>query len=157
MKNVSYLRALNWSHTSTRDKPGRVALLGRFTIQLRLPSANMDVVWSYLFDYPEPINVALIVNMAFTLLFCILSFGMDNTSMFDQYWCMAPVFIAFYYALSEHSGPLCTRKILVLAAVTIWAVRLFSLFWLKETRPGEESGGTPFLDRRPCFSHRSRC
>jgi hypothetical protein len=126
---------------------GRHKLPASAATFIRFSSPTMSMyqhVMDFLFNYPQPINVALAGNMAAALLFCVISFGMDNTSMFDQYWAMAPVPIAFYYAFNESaafalSG---TRKILVLAAVTIWAVRLFALWFLKDERP-DDSGGTP--------------
>lgn len=98
---------------------------------------------TWLFDYPEPINVALVGNLAAATLNFVVSYSMDNSSWFDQYWAMAPVPIALYYAFNEHSmweiaG---SRKILALVAVTVWAVRLFSLFFVRVEREND-SGGT---------------
>lgn len=103
-------------------------------------------VWNLLFDYPEPINVAFIGNMAAATLFFVVSFAMDNSSWFDQYWAMAPVPIAYYYAFNENANweVAGTRKILALAALTIWAIRLFSLYFAKEHREND-SGGTLHL------------
>lgn len=98
---------------------------------------------TWLFDYPEPINVALVGNLAAATLNFVVSYSMDNSSWFDQYWAMAPVPIALYYAFNEHSmwEVAGSRKILALVAVTIWAVRLFSLFFVRVERKND-SGGT---------------
>lgn len=102
-----------------------------------------DYVWNTLFNHPDPINVALIGNLAAATLNFVVSFSMDNSSWFDQYWAMAPVPIGYYYAFNENANWSVggTRKILALAALTIWAVRLFSLWFLKEHRE-DDSGGT---------------
>lgn len=102
-----------------------------------------DTVWNFLFNHPEPINVALIGNLAAATLNFVVSWSMDNSSWFDQYWAMAPVPIAYYYVLNENSNwkVAGSRKILALAALTIWAVRLFSLWFLKDHREND-SGGT---------------
>ena len=103
----------------------------------------LDQVWNFLFNHPEPINVALIGNLAAASLNFVVSFSMDNSSWFDQYWAMAPVPIAYYYAFNENANwnIAGTRKILALAALTIWAARLFSLWFLKDHREND-SGGT---------------
>ena len=103
----------------------------------------VDLVMNFLFNVPGPINVALVGNLAFATLNFVISFGMDNSSMFDQYWAMAPVPIAYYYAFNESANwsVAGTRKILALAALTLWAVRLFSLWFLKDEREND-SGGT---------------
>lgn len=102
-------------------------------------------IFRWLFDYPEPINVALVANIAAATLNYVVSFSMDNSSFFDQYWAMAPVPIALYYAFNENANwsVAGTRKILALVAVIVWAVRLFSLFFVKPHREND-SGGTVF-------------
>lgn len=105
-----------------------------------------DQIISWLVDYPEPVNVALIANLAAATLNFVVSCSMDNSSFFDQYWAMAPVPIALYYAFNETANWSIagTRKILALVAVTVWAVRLFSLFFLRPEREND-SGGTALL------------
>ena len=102
-----------------------------------------DQAVHWLFDYPEPINVALIGNLAAATLNFVVSYSMDNSSWFDQYWAMAPVPIALYYAFNESSNwdISGTRKILALVAVSVWAIRLFSLFFVRVERKND-SGGT---------------
>lgn len=97
----------------------------------------------WLFDYPEPINVALVGNLAAATLNFVVSYSMDNSSWFDQYWAMAPVPIALYYAFNENTNWAIagSRKILALVAVTVWAVRLFSL-WFYRVERENDSGGT---------------
>ncbi len=63
-------------------------------------------------------TAATVVVFAFSVLF-------DNSSVYDPYWSVAPIAIAPYLALRPEadSAPL-ARKILVLALVTLWGVRL---------------------------------
>jgi steroid 5-alpha reductase family enzyme len=97
---------------------------------------------NFLFNAPEPINVVLAGNLAAACLNFLVSFGMNNSSMFDQYWAMAPVAIALYYAFNEQANWSVggSRKILALAALVTWAVRLFSLWFLKDERENDSGG-----------------
>lgn len=72
----------------------------------------------------HPLLVVLFSDIAATIVVYIISSIYNNTSIYDPYWSVAPVFIAFYYILfSPYSGNF-IRRILVLTLTAIWATRL---------------------------------
>lgn len=70
-----------------------------------------------------PILVAALADVAATLVVFGFSVRHDNSSVYDPYWSVAPIFIAAYWASSAPAGP-GVRAIVVCVLVAAWGVRL---------------------------------
>jgi steroid 5-alpha reductase family enzyme len=79
----------------------------------------------------HPLLVALAADLAATLVVFAFSLALDNSSMYDPYWSVAPLPLAVYFALQPQRslGDLGVRAWLSLALVGVWAVRLTYNFW----------------------------
>ncbi len=70
-----------------------------------------------------PILRALVADVAATCVVFVFSLAWDNSSFYDPYWSIAPPLLGGYWWW--HAGArLEARPLLVLALVTVWAVRL---------------------------------
>jgi steroid 5-alpha reductase family enzyme len=73
----------------------------------------------------HPLAVAAAADVAATLAVFAFSFAYRNSSFYDPYWSVAPIFIAFYFALAPTAeGADASRVLLVLALVCAWGARL---------------------------------
>lgn len=75
----------------------------------------------------HPVEVALLADLAATVVIFAFSFAFGNSSFYDPYWSVAPPAIALYWALaSDPAGgdAIAARQGLALAVVGLWAVRL---------------------------------
>ena len=73
----------------------------------------------------HPILIALIADIAATLVIYTFSRIFRNASFYDAYWSVAPVAIALYWALGAVSEDVVfTRQVVVVTLVLLWAVRL---------------------------------
>lgn len=66
--------------------------------------------------------LAAAADLAATVVVFIFSAALDNSSVYDPYWSVAPVLLLVYWAID--TGALTTRQLIVIALVLIWAVRL---------------------------------
>jgi len=71
-------------------------------------------------------------DFAATVVVFVFSLILDNSSVYDPYWSVAPVPILVYW-LAAGGGGLSARQIMVIALVAIWAVRL-TMNWLRRWR-----------------------
>jgi len=71
----------------------------------------------------RPILAAAAGDIAATIVVFAFSLAFDNSSMYDPYWSVAPVPIAFYWLVSFGDG-LSARRVVLLALVLLWASRL---------------------------------
>jgi steroid 5-alpha reductase family enzyme len=71
----------------------------------------------------SPLWTAAAGDAAATIVVFIFSVALDNSSMYDPYWSIAPVPIALYW-LVVCGGGLTARQVVVLALVLLWAARL---------------------------------
>src|SRR5689334_9034132 len=73
----------------------------------------------------HPLWIALLADVAATVVVFGSSFAFDNSSLYDPYWSVAPTAIGAYFArlpaAAAANGP---RQILVLALVAVWGFRL---------------------------------
>jgi steroid 5-alpha reductase family enzyme len=73
----------------------------------------------------HPLWIALAADVAATVVVFGFSVALNNSSLYDPYWSVAPPLIGGYFALqlsaAEVNG---ARQILVLALVSIWGIRL---------------------------------
>ena len=73
----------------------------------------------------HPILVALLADLAATVAVFAFSVWADNSSLYDPYWSVAPPALAMFWALSPGADhAVRVRRMLVIALVTLWAVRL---------------------------------
>lgn len=74
----------------------------------------------------SPVWSAAVADLAATLVVFGFSVGLDNSSMYDPYWSVAPAVIAPWWLarLGGFVGPTAVRQAVVLAVVLAWAVRL---------------------------------
>jgi len=93
-----------------------------------LVAAFAGVAAAWLLGGGQALWIAAVADLAATLAVFIFSVALDNSSMYDPYWSVAPVpILAFWMA---ESGVLTARQIVVLALVLAWAVRL-TYNWLR--------------------------
>jgi steroid 5-alpha reductase family enzyme len=72
----------------------------------------------------HPLAQALAADLAATVCVFLFSLGLDNSSIYDPYWSVAPLALGAFWlvpALGQGEG---TRQLLVSALVAIWALRL---------------------------------
>ena len=84
------------------------------------------VVGYFLYDYiPNSLLLILVTDVIATLIIFIASTIFKNTSLYDPYWSVIPIFIAIYLfiqgGLSEVLGP---TQVVVFAVVGVWGLRL---------------------------------
>lgn len=74
----------------------------------------------------HPLLVALMADVVATVIVFAFSAALDNSSIYDPYWSLAPLPIALYFALPAQRSlaDIGARGWLVLVLVVIWAVRL---------------------------------
>jgi steroid 5-alpha reductase family enzyme len=73
----------------------------------------------------HPILVAAAADLGATVAIFAFSLAFRNSSFYDAYWSVAPIPIAFYWWLSApEAGSDPIRRLLVLALVSCWGVRL---------------------------------
>ena len=76
-----------------------------------------------LFDKLGPLLAVLIADVAATLVIFAFSLGFDNTSVYDPYWSVAPLWIIITW-MSKFGGAVTFRQGLVTSLILLWAVRL---------------------------------
>ena len=73
----------------------------------------------------DPILVALAADVVATVVIFAFSLALDNSSMYDPYWSVAPIPIVAYWAMAPGSGEgVALRQSLVVILVTAWGLRL---------------------------------
>jgi steroid 5-alpha reductase family enzyme len=80
--------------------------------------------------HDKPILTALVADLVATLVIWIASMVLDNGSMYDPYWSVAPPVLALYYASFATDDVPGARITLVVALVFAWAIRL-TLNWVR--------------------------
>jgi steroid 5-alpha reductase family enzyme len=69
----------------------------------------------------HPLWIALVADVAATVVVFAFSVALNNSSMYDPYWSVAPIPIGVYFALGPTPSP---RAVLALTLVTCWGARL---------------------------------
>jgi steroid 5-alpha reductase family enzyme len=72
----------------------------------------------------RPLLTVLVADVAATLVIFVSSRVVNNSSMYDAYWSVAPPVIVVYLAVVAEPGVDGLRQALVIALVWAWAVRL---------------------------------
>jgi steroid 5-alpha reductase family enzyme len=83
----------------------------------------------------SPLWATLAADVAATAVVFAFSVGFDNSSVYDPYWSLAPLPMTLYWALV--GGPLDVRKLMVLALVFAWGIRL-TVNWVERWRGLED-------------------
>jgi len=71
----------------------------------------------------HPLGVALVADLAATVVIFAWSLAHRNSSFYDAYWSVAPIPIALYWILVSQ-GAVGARQALVLLLVVVWGARL---------------------------------
>jgi steroid 5-alpha reductase family enzyme len=72
----------------------------------------------------HPLWVAACADLAATLVLFVCSYALNNSSVYDPYWSVAPPLLGLYWALAQPGRGPPARWIALLALVGVWAVRL---------------------------------
>jgi steroid 5-alpha reductase family enzyme len=92
------------------------------------------LVVGYRVPLEHPIGVALLADVAATLVIFGFSLALRNSSLYDPYWSVAPLPIAVYWAMRpELVGVNPIRLVMVIALLALWGVRL-TWNWLRGWR-----------------------
>lgn len=89
-----------------------------------LAALAVALVAGIAFGDRHPIVVALAADVAATLVIFAFSFAFGNSSFYDAYWSVVPPLVAIWFALAPGGVAVFDRQLLVIALVTLWAVRL---------------------------------
>ena len=80
-----------------------------------------------LFHSQSPLVIVALADLVATIVVFIFSVITDNSSMYDPYWSVAPVFIALFWLFQPSSNGFANpRHVLIFVLVCIWAIRLAS-------------------------------
>lgn len=84
----------------------------------------------------HPIWVAALCDLVATVVVFFFSVALDNSSVYDPYWSVAPLPIAIYWtATAEKMG---LRQLSILALLAIWGARLTANWALRWRGPKDE-------------------
>jgi short-subunit dehydrogenase/steroid 5-alpha reductase family enzyme len=83
----------------------------------------------------HPIWIAAVADLAATLVVFAFSVALDNSSVYDPYWSVAPLPIGVYWASTGGAGP---RQLVILALLAIWGARLTANWALRWRGPADE-------------------
>lgn len=72
----------------------------------------------------HPVSDMLVADIAATLIVFIFSLSFRNSSIYDPYWSVYPIFIAWWWTFTYRGEGDIYRNIAVLVLVTIWGIRL---------------------------------
>lgn len=72
----------------------------------------------------HPIEIALVADIAATLVIFAFSFRFGNSSFYDAYWSVAPPLVGLWFVFAPGAHGVAARQALVLALVFLWAIRL---------------------------------
>jgi steroid 5-alpha reductase family enzyme len=84
----------------------------------------------------HPILIAAAADVAATIVVFLFSVGLDNSSVYDPYWSVAPLPIALYWIVV--AGNLGPRQLAILALVALWGVRLTANWAMRWRGPADE-------------------
>jgi steroid 5-alpha reductase family enzyme len=85
----------------------------------------------------HPLAVVAAADAAATLVVFISSFILDNSSVYDPYWSVAPIGIVLFFLWQAHSFP-DIRQMLVIFLLCFWALRLTGNWLLRWQGLGDE-------------------
>lgn len=89
-----------------------------------LLAAGAAMATGYWMGGSHPILIAFVADLAATVVIFVFSVGLNNSSMYDPYWSVAPLPIALYWVFPAPGDSLSLRQIAVIAVVALWGARL---------------------------------
>jgi steroid 5-alpha reductase family enzyme len=90
-----------------------------------LIALGIAIAVSFGFQSQNPVIVAGIADIAATIVVFAASMIFNNSSIYDPYWSIAPIPIAFFWAFNSLSHNISIiREIIVLVLLSTWAIRL---------------------------------
>jgi steroid 5-alpha reductase family enzyme len=100
-----------------------------------ITAAAAAVAVGRLFAHSSLLWSAAFADLAATIVIFAFSLALDNSSLYDPYWSIAPAAIVLYWLsrLGDLGGAALPRQIAVTALVLIWAARL-TWNWLRRWR-----------------------
>jgi len=99
----------------------------------------------------HPILTAFIVDIIATVIIFSISVFYKNTSLYDSYWSLIPMFIILYWLITtENISTITFRQIVIQALVAIWGIRL-TFNWIRGWKGlnHEDWRYTKFRDEKP--------
>ena len=87
-------------------------------------------------DGAHPLAVAAAADVAATIVVFFFSVVLDNSSVYDPYWSLAPLPVALY--LAHAGGSLGPRQMVILALLAMWGARLTANWALRWRGPSDE-------------------
>jgi steroid 5-alpha reductase family enzyme len=82
--------------------------------------------------------VAAVGDATATAVVFLFSVLLDNSSVYDPYWSVAPFPIALYWATAGSAHDVGPRQLLLLVLLALWGVRLTANWALRWQGPGDE-------------------
>jgi steroid 5-alpha reductase family enzyme len=86
----------------------------------------------------HPVWVAALGDVVATLVVFGFSVALDNSSVYDPYWSVAPLPIAIYWTASAAGGAFGLRQCAILALVAMWGLRLTANWAMRWRGPADE-------------------
>jgi steroid 5-alpha reductase family enzyme len=86
----------------------------------------------------HPVWVAALGDVVATLIVFAFSIALDNSSVYDPYWSVAPLPIAIYWTASAAGATFGLRQFAILALIAIWGTRLTANWALRWRGPADE-------------------
>lgn len=81
------------------------------------------IIVGLIFHYLHPLLLILLSDISATLVVYIFSLIYKNTSIYDPYWFIVPVFISVYYLIFSPYSIFIVRKFIVVALTAIWSIK----------------------------------
>ena len=110
-------------------QPPRLAHLSKaaslgLVLAIYIVTLAVAVGFVELTDWQSLLLIGAAADVVCTVVIWLFSTALRNSSMYDAYWSVAPVPLAFYWWLSSQSEGNETRAMVVTLLVTIWGIRL---------------------------------
>jgi steroid 5-alpha reductase family enzyme len=86
----------------------------------------------------HPIWIAASADIVATLVVFAFSVALDNSSIYDPYWSVAPLPIAIYWWAAAPTSAFGLRQLLILALLAMWGARLTANWALRWGGPADE-------------------
>lgn len=114
----------------TSKRSGQVYVVVAYVAALLAATVTTRALGGY-----HPLLVAAVADVIATVVVFVFSVGLDNSSVYDPYWSVAPLPIAAFWVSDSAVGP---RQILVIALLALWGVRLTANWAMRWRGPADE-------------------
>lgn len=126
--------------------PDRAGSLALCAVAYLVAAVVAVLVLRWLDDL-HPIVAVAVADVAATLVVFGFSVALDNSSVYDPYWSVAPLLIGLYFAFEASDGASRLRRVVVLVLVALWGVRL-TANWIRRWS-GLEHEDWRYAEMRP--------